>query len=108
MPSKKVLPSVSTPTEVDERPATALVRVEDSMEDFLAVRMPGVAGAKMDVKYLFANRVGGSYFRCNYFKYDNGDLLVTRKMVDSRYVRVDKKNGHMTLTDLTIKNIRKI
>ena len=99
---KKTLSAVPSSSEFVDVQDEDLIRVEESVEDFLLVRMPEIAGCKMKVVFHYTNKSGSSFFRVHYWKYSHDGFLVTRKEQDSRYVRVDKIKGQMSLVDLTV------
>jgi hypothetical protein len=98
---KKVLASSATSNELDDAPDEEVFRVEDSIEDFIDLRMPNVANAKLDIRFLFASRRGSKFFRVNYWSKMEQGLVVTGRIIKSCYVRVDFKGKEKILVDLT-------
>lgn len=76
-----------------------LVRVEDSIEDFILDNLPRRPGTERQVCPLFKDKAGGDYFRVKYWKYDKSSMVVTRREVASSFVIVREVEGKRTLTE---------
>lgn len=88
-----------TPT----RPKPELVRVEESIEDFIKSQLPTYAQTKLEICPLFTDRSGRQYFRCKFWKYSYDSIVVTRREERSHFVFVEATNGKRVLVDNTSK-----
>ncbi len=100
MPKKTMVAddAESTPPPVSKH---NVIRVEESVEDFLRLMMPSVPGTRLSVCLLF-KQDRSTFFRCKYYKYSmDSQGYSDRKEVSSRFVRVDDKGNQKYLVDLT-------
>ena len=72
---------------------------KDPVKRFLLMTQKGPKGSVLDVKPLW-----DSFYRLNFWKHERSDCLMPKsEMVESRFVRVDKKGKKYTVKDLTRK-----
>lgn len=102
MSNKKLL--AADDSEIDKIPSvtSGLVRVEESIEKWVAMKLPSVPGTKLQVCPLYTTKEGQAYFRCNYWKHHTHDtMIVTRTLATSRYIKVEGTGPNKVMVDLT-------
>jgi hypothetical protein len=82
--------------------ASEFVRVEDSIEGYISMMLPSVAGTKLQICPLWTDGSGKSYFRCKFWKQISDHWFVMRKETQSRFVCVTNLNGKRSFEDLTL------
>ena len=101
------MPRKSTATAVVEKNFSEglnpeLVRVEESVDDFIKSELPRYSGTQLQICPLWTDRAGRSFFRCKFWKYDTSSFVVTRKEEFTHFVYVKSVNGKRVLVDQTI------
>jgi hypothetical protein len=102
---KQALIDETEDTSSSGKLGTDVIRVEESMEDFIRLRLPSVKGtSKTEVKPLWATKDGrGQFFRVNYWLHQADGFITTRLMIQSRFIKVENVHGKgKVLTDLTV------
>jgi hypothetical protein len=100
MPKEMSEGSLAVKGKTCARPSQAVVRVEDSVEDYLKLMLPAVPNTRMEVIFLF-NGFDGSRYRVNYWRYSNEGLVTTRKQQATKYIAVRSENGRKVIEDLS-------
>jgi len=85
------------------RQNTELVRIEESIEDFISIMLPSIPGTKLQICPLWSDNRGRSYYRCKFWKYNYEGIITTRQEVSASFVSVETVNGKRVLHDLTVK-----
>ena len=103
MPKKSTVTVDAEEGKTPKRPHPELVRVEDSIEDYLKAELPKYPKTKIEICPLWS-KDGRSYFRCKFWQYDTSGIVVTRREAYSHFVYVETAYGKRTLVDLTRKS----
>ncbi len=98
---KKTLATATRERESLDIPADEVIRVEESVEDFISLHLPSAGGCVLEVVPLWSDgKTGSNFFRCNYWKYDYTGFNVVRSMVRGHFVRIDRQGNEKILVDL--------
>ena len=100
----KTVATKSVPEATPNKSKAPVIRVEESMEDFVRTFLPFVPHVHgIDVKPLWSSKDGKSrFYRINYWRNIGEGLVPTRKWLSHRFIRVDTVPDGRALVDLTV------